>query len=67
MASGLKISAPVSPLLLFLHCRSFSCLRRTWWDGVKRTIEQESLGKPANPGENLGEPANPGGESRGTG
>ena len=31
--SGLSNSAPVT-LMEFLHCRTFSFLRRTWWDGV---------------------------------
>jgi len=34
-----------TPPLLFLHCRSFSWLRRTWWHGVKQDEwEQESRG-----------------------
>jgi len=26
------------PPLLFLHHHSFSCLRRTWWDGVDEDV-----------------------------
>jgi len=33
------------PPLIFLHCHPFSCLRRTWWVGVKRMYgEKESRG-----------------------
>jgi len=37
--------------LIFLHCRPFSCLRRTCWDGIKQMHgEGESRGKLANSG-----------------
>ena len=54
-ASGFKISAAflecTFPPLLFLHCRPFSCLRRTWWDGVKRDVWREG-----SPGRMTGKP-----------
>ena len=31
------------PPLLFLHRRLFSCLRRTWWDGVKEYVLRGSV------------------------
>ena len=41
---------PSTPVL-FLHCRHFLCLKRTWWDGIKRDIWREGdKGIPANPG-----------------
>jgi len=39
------------PPILFLHCRPFSCLKRTWWDGVKQDVWRGRIkGEPANPG-----------------
>ena len=51
-ASGLKISAPVTPLLLFLHrCPFYSPRTWTWWDGVKQDVWRRRVKrKPAKPG-----------------
>jgi len=38
------------PPLLFLHRHPFSCLTRTWWDGVKEDVQTGRVEGRADPG-----------------
>jgi len=48
--SQLSLVECTFPSLLFLHHHPFSCLRKTWWDGVKQYVVWRETGNPGSPG-----------------